>query len=62
MYYDNIINYIGDNLVQEYISSKKYFNTELSPNIDGYIVIGGDKISWRYILQNTESNKLQVLI
>ena len=45
MYYDNIINYIGDNLVQEYISSKKYFNTELSPNIDGYIVIGGDKIS-----------------
>ena len=45
MYYDNIIQYVSDNAVQEYISSKKYFNTELSPNIDGYIVIGGDKIS-----------------
>ena len=45
MYYDNIIQYVSDDAVQEYISSKKYFDTKLSPDIDGYIVIGGDKIS-----------------
>ena len=45
MYYDNIIKYISDNAVQEYISSKSYYNTGLSPNMSCYIAIGGDKIS-----------------
>lgn len=45
MHYDNIINYISDNMVQEYINNKNYYNTQLSPNISCYITIGGDKIS-----------------
>ena len=45
MYYDNVINYISENMVQEYINNKNYYNTQLSPNISCYITIGGDKIS-----------------
>jgi hypothetical protein len=45
MYYDNIIKYISDNSVQEYINNKNYYNTGLSPNVSCYIAIGGDKIS-----------------
>ena len=45
MYYDNIINYISDNMVQEYINSKKYYNTKLLPHLSCYITIGGDNES-----------------
>ncbi len=45
MCYDNIIQYISENNVQEYINNKNYYNTGLSPNISCYITIGGDKIS-----------------
>ena len=45
MYYDNVIKYISDKNVQEYINNKNYYNTGLSPNISCYIAIGGDKIS-----------------
>lgn len=45
MYYDNIIRYVSDKNVQEYISNKNYYNTGLSPNMSCYIAIGGDKIS-----------------
>ena len=45
MYYDNIIQYVSSDSVQEYINNKNYYNTGLSPNISCYIAIGGDKIS-----------------
>ena len=42
MYYDNIIKYISDKTVQEYINNKNYYNTGLYPNMSCYIAIGGD--------------------
>ena len=45
MCYDNIIKYISDDNVQEYINNKNYYNTGLKPNMSCYIAIGGDKIS-----------------
>ena len=42
MYYDNIIQYESNNIVQEYISSKRYKNTGIIPNGSCYITIGGD--------------------
>ena len=42
MYYDNIIQYESKNIVQEYISGKRYYNTKIEPNGSCYIVIGGD--------------------
>ena len=45
MYYDNITQSISNEFVKEYISSKRYFNTGLKPNMNCYITIGGDKIS-----------------
>ena len=45
MRYDNIIQYEKSNKIQEYISSKRYFNTGIEPNGSCYITIGGDKRS-----------------
>ena len=42
MHYDNIIQYINNSIVDEYISSKNYYNTGLSPSVNCYITIGGD--------------------
>jgi hypothetical protein len=42
MYYDNLIQYESKNIVQEYISGKRYYNTKIEPNGSCYIVIGGD--------------------
>ena len=42
MYYDNIIQFTSKGRIQEYISSKRYFNTQLYPSVSCYITIGGD--------------------
>ena len=42
MRYDNIIQYDKANIIQEYISSKRYYNTKIEPNGSCYITIGGD--------------------
>lgn len=42
MYYDNIIQFTTKGRIQEYISSKRYFNTRLYPSVSCYITIGGD--------------------
>ena len=42
MYYDNIIQFTSKGKIQEYISSKRYFNTQLYPSVSCYITIGGD--------------------
>ena len=42
MYYDNIIQFTSQGRIQEYISSKRYFNSGLYPSVSCYITIGGD--------------------
>ena len=42
MYYDNIIQFTTKGRIQEYISSKRYFDTGLYPSVSCYITIGGD--------------------
>ena len=47
MYMENIKNELAltktmSSKIQEYISSKRYFNTQLYPSVSCYITIGGD--------------------